>query len=179
MTFCVFMHAPIPLGVSVSQFSKGLWGTMELYPRWHPTSVVESCILDFPGSYLVRFKHKDTHFSNMDYTSYMFLLQRHLQFGIVTLSVCIFPVYAGCCCHSCNLMLGQEHSPELERLKQLSLKMQFITAPTSLSSSLFWYMWQLTHSGNSHGESNTLKFRKQINNRTVQWWKKRGRIGSV
>lgn len=64
----------------------------------------------------------------------------------------------GYCCPSCSLMHGQEASPELQRLKLLSLKMQSIMAPTYLSSSLCSSMWLLTHSGNSHGKSSVPLF---------------------
>lgn len=45
-------------------------------------------------------------------------------------------------------------------------------APTSLSSSLCWYMWRLTHSGNSRGKSNARQFRKHWTT-NVQWEKKK------
>lgn len=39
--------------VCVVQLTETLWGTMELRPWWHPSSVLESCLLDLTVSYMV------------------------------------------------------------------------------------------------------------------------------
>lgn len=72
--------------------------------------------------------------------------------------VCVASECTGCYCLSCSHMHGRDRSPELERLKLLSLKMRSIMAPTSLSLCLCSSMWLLTHSGNSPGETGLLYF---------------------
>ncbi len=141
--------------VNLQDFTS-LWGAMELYPGRHPTSVLESCLLDFPVSYLVSSHHTHTHIQSLTQTSNVpHLLSTFccvLVYWLPLVCVCV-SVYAGCCCPSCSLMHGRELSPELERWKRPFLKMLFIMAPTSSSSSLYSYMWLLIHSGISHGKS--------------------------
>lgn len=119
---------------------------MELHPKRHPTSFVESHLLDLTVSYMVGFPRKETHFTNPDVCC---LLQMLLWFW------CDWwlSVFAGCCCRSCSLTLSRELSPESGRLKRLLLRMRSITAPTFSSSSSCWLMPPLTHSGSSRGES--------------------------
>lgn len=69
------------------QFIEGLWGTMELHPRRHPTSVVENHLLDLTVSYMVGFPRRDTHFTNPDVLLFIINAAVVLMW-LVTLCVC-------------------------------------------------------------------------------------------